>query len=154
MRNALFQSALQALLVALVGVALLACIAPRGGYRMHDLQQSPRARRVYRRLSLSSTHCIILLLSSGGMRSARSLSIFDWNLSAGVGAVPAARQFLARCKSRTTLSRTTCPARHSTICTRNISKLTSEKFGKYRPLFLYIGRLKTKEVDFDTCKCS
>ena len=49
-------------------------------------------------------------------------------------------QFLARCKSVTTLSRATCPARHSTICTRNISKLTSEKFGKYRPLFLYIGR--------------
>ena len=52
-------------------------------------------------------------------------------------------QFLARCKSGTTLSRATCPARHSTICTRNISKLTSEKFGKYRPLFLYIGRYGT-----------
>ena len=49
-------------------------------------------------------------------------------------------QFLMRCKRGTTLSRATCPARHSTICTRNISKLTSEKFGKYRPLFLYIGR--------------
>jgi len=68
--------------------AVRLCIASRDGCRMHDLQPSSRARRMYRRLSLSSTHCIILLLSSGGVRSARSLSIFDWNLSAGVGAVP------------------------------------------------------------------
>ena len=71
-----------------LGCALLACIALSDGCQMHDLQPSSRARRMYRRLSLSSTHCITLLPLSGGILIARSLSIFDLNLATGAGVVP------------------------------------------------------------------
>ena len=75
-------------LQALVGGALLACIALSDGCQMHDLQPSSRARRMYRRLSLSSIHCITLLPFSGGILIARSLSIFDLNLATDAGVVP------------------------------------------------------------------
>ena len=54
--------------------------------------------------------------------------------------------FLARCKSATPGNGATCPATHSTICTRDISKLTSGKSGKYHCLFLYIGRSRHQQL--------
>ena len=59
-------------LQALVGGALLACIALSDGCQMHDLQPSSRARRMYRRLSLSSTHCITLLAQKRPARANRT----------------------------------------------------------------------------------
>ena len=89
-------------LQALVGGALLACIALSDGCQMHDLQPSSRARRMYRRLSLSSIHCITLLPLSGGILIARSLSIFDLNLATDAGVVPsvAAYQMPHACRSQ------------------------------------------------------